>query len=296
MTTSKELHSSMTGRSQTFVPTTYPQQPTYPKTVNILNVTLHNLSKAELLEQLKQGVVFTPNVDHLIKLQQDEEFYRIYSLADYRVCDSKILYYASRFLGSPVKEKISGSDFFPAFYLHHKNNPDIRIFLLGGAQGVAERARQKINAKVGREIVVGAHSPSFGFEQKPEECLEIIDLINRSQATVLAIGVGAPKQEKWISDYKEQLTHIQIYLAVGATIDFEAGHKPRAPQWTSEVGLEWLFRLLSEPGRLWKRYLLEDSRFFWLILRQKLNLYQHPFRENISSLRQSILSEIPQKN
>lgn len=247
------------------------------KTVNLLNISLDNLSTVELLEQLKSGIVFTPNVDHLIKLQSDLDFVKAYQTANYRVCDSKILHFASKFLGSPIKEKISGSDFFPAFYTYHQNNEDIKIFLLGGKEGVANKARYKINAKVGREIVVGSLSPSFGFEKNEEECQEIIEIINQSGATVLAVGVGAPKQEKWICKYKDRLPHIKIFLAVGATLDFEAGSIKRAPLWMSEVGIEWLFRLSAEPKRLWRRYLADDPLFFWLILQQKLNIYRSPF-------------------
>src|ERR687885_2079416 len=223
--------------------------------VQILNVSLDNFSQLEFLQKLKSGIVFTPNVDHLITLQTDRDFANAYKSANYKVCDSKILFYVSRLLGSPIKEKISGSDFFPAFYQYHKNNEDIKIFLLGAREGVALKAQEKINAQVGRPIIVGAHSPSFGFEKNEEECGKIIELINQSGATVLAVGVGAPKQENFISKYKDQFPNIKIFLAIGATIDFEAGNIKRAPKWISEAGLEWLYRLLSEPKRLWKRYL-----------------------------------------
>ncbi len=116
-------------------------------------------------------------------------------------------------------------------------------------------------------MIVDSYSPSWGFENDKQECQKIVEMINLSQATVLAIGVGAPKQEKWIYKYRNQLPNIKIFLAIGATIDFEAGHVKRAPKWMREVGLEWLHRLISEPRRLWKRYLLEDIPFFWLILK-----------------------------
>jgi len=249
------------------------------KTVTLLNVSIDNLSITELFEKLdcEGGVVFTPNVDHLIKLQYDRDFYEAYNKSNYRVCDSQILMYASRFLGTPIKEKISGSDLFPAFYMYHKDNDKIKIFLLGAAEGIARKAQEKINQKVGKEIVVGAHSPSFGFENNEEECEKIIDAINKSGATVLAIGAGSPKQEKWLVEYKSKLTHVKIFLGIGATIDFEAGCKVRCPKWMSEVGIEWAYRLLNEPRRLWKRYLIEGLPFFRLILEQKLGLYKMPF-------------------
>ncbi len=243
------------------------------KKIKILNLEIDNLSKLEFLESLQSGVVFTPNVDHMIKLQKDDEFFQAYSISTYKVCDSQILLNAAKFLGTPIKEKISGSDLLPAFYNYHKNHQNIKIFLLGASPGTAMTAQQKINQKVGRNIVVASYSPSFGFENNEEECLEIVDTINSSGATVLVIGVGAPKQEKWIYKYREQLPHIKIFMALGATIDFEAGKLKRAPKWVSQVGMEWLFRLLCEPKRLWKRYLVEDIPFLFLILQQKLNLY-----------------------
>lgn len=243
------------------------------KRVNILNIPIDNISMYDILNRLKEGgVVFTPNVDHLVKLQKDREFRQAYLDADYRVCDSQLVIYASRFLGQPIQEKVSGSDLFPAFCQRYSKDPDVQIFLLGGLNGVAERARRRINAKVGRNIVVDSYSPPLGFDRDPAECRKIIEIINNSGANVLAVGVGAPKQEKWIYKYRACFPEISTFLAIGATIDFEAGEVSRAPSWMSSAGLEWLYRLLKEPGRLWKRYLVEDVAFFGLILRQKLSL------------------------
>ncbi len=244
--------------------------------VKILNTFIDNVSIQELLEQLDRGVVVTPNVDHLMRLQGDASFYNLYLKADYRVCDSQILLYASYFLGTPLKEKISGSDFFPIFCNYHRANRDITVFLLGGKPGVARQAQININHRIGRDIIVESLSPSFGFEQNELECLQIVEMINRSRATVLAVGVGSPKQENWIEKYRAQLPHVKIYLAIGATIDFEAGRIRRAPKWMSRLGVEWLFRLYCEPKRLWKRYLVEDLPFLWLLFQQKTGLYRAP--------------------
>ncbi|WP_088890630.1 WecB/TagA/CpsF family glycosyltransferase [Leptolyngbya ohadii] len=245
--------------------------------VRLLNVDIDNLTMTEVLERLTSGTVITPNVDHLVKLQTDREFYDAYRAADFRTCDSKILYYVTKLLGCPVKEKISGSDLFPAFYKYHKHNEDIEIFLLGAKEGVAAEAQRRINGRIGRKIVTAVHSPSFGFEKSEEECERIIELVNQSKATVLAVGVGAPKQEKFIHKYKHRFKHVKIFMAIGATIDFEAGNVMRAPKWVSEMGLEWLYRLLSEPRRLWRRYLVEGPVFFWLAFLQMLRLYKDPF-------------------
>ncbi|TVQ42744.1 MAG: glycosyltransferase [Gloeocapsa sp. DLM2.Bin57] len=248
-------------------------------TVNLLNIYIDNISLIELLEKLTQGggFVVTPNVDYLIKLRREPSLWKAYKISNYRLCDSKILEYTFKFLGTPVKEKISGSDLFPAFYNYNKDNENIKIYLLGAQEGVAQKAKEIINQKVGRDIVVEAYSPSFGFENNQAECEKIIKSINDSGANVLAIGVGAPKQEKWLLKYSEQLSNVKTFFAIGATIDFEAGVKPRSPKWISNIGLEWLYRLLSEPKRLWKRYLVDSLPFFWLVLFQKFSLfYDYP--------------------
>lgn len=242
--------------------------------VDILNVGIDNFSWHTFLKQLEHGTVFTPNVDHLMTLREDSEFQAAYAQADYRVCDSQILFYASRLLGKPIKAKISGADLLPNFCDYHRDNAKVRIFLLGGAEGVPQKAQRNINARIGRDIVVAAHSPSFGFEKDEAECAQILTMIKSSTANVLVVGVGAPKQEKWIAQYRSQLPNIKIFMALGAAIDFEAGNKPRAPKLISSLGLEWLYRLLSEPRRLWQRYLLRDMPFLWLLLKETLATQQ----------------------
>lgn len=245
--------------------------------IKLLNIEINNIKLNDLLTNLHEGFIVTPNIDHLIKLQKDKTFYNIYNLADYVLCDSRILQFASFFLKTPISEKISGSDLFPAFYHYHKKNKKIKIFLLGASEGVANKAKNNINKKTNSNIIVGSHSPSFGFENDKLECEYIISLINQSKANVLAVGVGAPKQEKWIALHKDKMPNIKIFMAIGATIDFEAGNIKRAPKIMSKIGLEWLYRFFCEPKRLWKRYFVDDLPFFWLILKQKLGFYKDPF-------------------
>ncbi|MEL6882437.1 MAG: WecB/TagA/CpsF family glycosyltransferase, partial [Cyanobacteria bacterium J06607_10] len=217
-----------------------------------------------------KGIVFTPNVDHLMKMRSDPEFAAVYKRADFKICDSQILMYASKFLGNPLQAKLSGSDLFPWFCDYHRYNDHIKIFMLGGREGVARQARSRINHRIGREIVVADYSPPYGFEHSPEERSKILEQIKRSGATVVAVCLGAPKQEKWIAQNCDRLPTVDIFMAVGAVVDFEAGTKPRAPRFVSELGLEWLYRLVSEPKRLWRRYLIEGMPFVGLVLLEKL--------------------------
>lgn len=245
--------------------------------VQLLNVDIDRLSMTEVLDRLAGGgVVVTPNVDHLMKLQRDRAFFDVYRRADLKVCDSQILMFAARLLGTPLPEKISGSDLFPAFYRRFAADPQMTIALLGAGEGVAAQAATKINTTVGRRMVVDAISPSYGFETDLEECEAIIARLNASGATVLAVGLGAPKQELWIAKWRHRLPHVRVFLPIGATLDFEAGTLARAPRWMSDAGLEWAYRLACEPRRLWKRYVGDALPFLRLIAAQRLGLYRCP--------------------
>ena len=243
--------------------------------IRILNINFNNLSEKEFLEKCNKGLVITPNVDFFIINQKDKEFYKILNESEYVLCDSQLIYIGSKFLGRPLKEKLSGSDVFPRYCQFHKDNSDIKIFLMGGLPGVAEKAAINLNKKNGREIIVGHYSPEFGYENSEQETQKMIDLFNQSSANVLALGTGAPKSEKWAFKHRDKI-NADIIFCIGATIDFEAGSVKRAPKWMQRFCLEWFYRLIKEPKRLAKRYLVQDPIFFWLILKEKLGRYKDP--------------------
>lgn len=243
----------------------------------LLNVEIDPITQNELLLQLNKGVLVTPNVDQIVKMQSDREYYEIVKRAEWSVCDSKILYLCSKLLRTPLPEAIPGSSFFPAFYEYHKDDKHCKIFLLGAMDGVAQKAMDNINQKVGRQMVVAAYSPSYGFEKKPDENDNIIHMINSSGANVVLVGVGCPKQEKWIDAHKSQMPNVDIWMALGATIDFEAGNIKRAPMIWRKFYMEWFYRFLQEPKRLFRRYFIDDMKFFWYFGKQLLGVYKNPF-------------------
>lgn len=255
------------------------------KSVNVLNARLLPVTLPELLEQFTHGLVVFHNLDTLGKLQRVEEFANVCHGAEFSVADGKMVVYAARFLGHPVPAKISGADFLGAFCERHGDDPEVRVFLLGAGPGVAAKAARHINTRIGRDIVVDVHSPSFGFEADAAECDEIVQRVNRSGATVLVVGAGAPKQELWIARHRHLMPTVSRFMAVGATLDFEAGAVPRAPHWMSEHGLEWLFRLGHEPRRLWRRYLWECPQVLGLVMRDRVGSYENPFASNVVGVR-----------
>ena len=225
--------------------------------IKILNVRINNLTAKELLERLNKGVLVTPNIDDIMKHQHDREFHEMASRAEFSVCDSRVLLLMSRMLRTPLKEAIPGSSFFPMYCDYHAKDENIKIFLLGAKEGVGEVARKRINSRIGREIVVETYSPPFGFEKDEEEC--------------------NPKQTKWIYKYKNELPNINLFMALGATIDFEAGNVKRAPEIFQKLALEWLYRFLKDPKRLFKRYFVDDMQFFYYFTKQLLGVYKNPF-------------------
>ena len=243
----------------------------------VLNIRVRNIRMEELLVAYKEGALFTPNADHIVRLQTQEEFYRAYRQAEWVVCDSRVLRFFSPLSGRRIRTVVPGSTFFHEFCDYHCEDPECRIFLLGSKEGGAEKAKEKINQRVGREMVVGVHSPSFSFVDDEKECEEICGLINQSGATVLLVGVSSPKQEMWIMRYRDRLPGVRMQMALGATIDFEAGWPRRSPLWIQKMGLEWLWRFCHEPKRLFKRYFMQDPKIFWYFLKQLFGKYRNPF-------------------
>lgn len=202
------------------------RQPWQTGKVDVLGVPMDCLSQQELFEQLTAGVVCAPGAEQIINLRKDPAFAQSYSIADYRVCDRTSLPFADRFLGQPSAPE--PSHVFPAFCAYHQTNPDITLFLLGGD------AKDRINQQMGRQMVRDSYIPSANFEQSEQECLEIVDRINQSGATVLAMAVGSPRQEQWIQQYRDRLV-AKIIFALASPAAFEAVAQSPAKRWQNNL-------------------------------------------------------------
>lgn len=241
----------------------------------ILNAWVDSLTVQEIVEELDEGILFTLNPDHLYWLQRNRDFANAYSKAAIVSSDSKYVYWGLGFLGRAIKQKSSGSDIVPSYWRYHASNPEVSIFLLGAKPGIADLARQRINRLAGREIVVGSLGPSFNFVNDTEESSQAVEMINASGATCLIVGLGAPKQEIWIDRNRDRMPAVKVFMGVGATIDYEAEAVKRAPGWMTRNGLEWVYRMTTEPKRYWRRY-TRTLEFFWLVLLDRFGLYRAP--------------------
>lgn len=243
------------------------------KRINFLNTEIDNVTMSEAIDIIdkfindgKYHYVVTPNVDHIIKLEKDEEFRRVYNEADLVLADGMPIIWISKIKKTPIKEKVSGSDLFPKV-CELANNKGYRVFLLGAAEGVAQKAAVNLRKKFEGINIVGTYSPSYGFEKDKDEIKYILDMINELKPDILAVGVGAPKQEKFCYKYKNDL-RVPVCLSIGASIDFEAGNIKRAPKWMQNSGLEWFYRFIKEPKRMFKRYFVDDIKIFYLALKK----------------------------
>jgi N-acetylglucosaminyldiphosphoundecaprenol N-acetyl-beta-D-mannosaminyltransferase len=170
-------------------------------------------------------------------------------------------------MGEPFPEKISGSDFVPKL-LHIAARRGLRVFFLGAAPGVGARAAEIVKQRE-PSLEVQAHSPTFGFENDPVETAEVLEMVRATAPQLLIMALGCPKQELLMHRWKDAIAPT-VAVGAGATLDFIAGNATRAPEWMSQAGLEWLYRLVREPRRLAYRYLVRDLEIVkvaWQMLR-----------------------------
>lgn len=234
-----------------------------------MNATVERIFDWTTSEERNCKYVVTPNVDHVVMLQKNRELRQAYNDASLVVADGFPLIMASKWLGTPLPERVAGSELVPLLFdrLQERETPT-RIYLLGAMPGVAVKAARAIDWHWPNIKVVGTYSPPFGFQNDEDECESILQKIRDSQPEIVVFGVGAPKQEIWTQRFHKQID-AKVLLCVGATIDFLAGEKAQAPVWMRRSGLEWLHRCASEPKRLLKRY-MTDARVFPQIFLQEL--------------------------
>lgn len=247
--------------------------------VEILGTRVHNIVLSdvldtvdEVLEQGLGGFVTTPNADHYYRLHSDARFREVYQRALLILADGMPVLWAARLLGTPLRAKLSGSDL--VYWLsEHAAKKGYPVYLFGGEEGIAETAGERLAEMYPGFEVAGCASPPFGFHEFPDQCRSAVAAIEESGARICFVALGAPKQEFFCADYTDPNRPI-VYACIGAGLDFVAGTRKRAPRLMQRAGLEWLWRLIEEPGRLWRRYLLEDPLFFYLVYRQLRGTYR----------------------
>lgn len=240
---------------------------TIPQAVTIQNVPISNLNETaffsifhEFIKSNETHTIFFANAHVLNVAQTDPGLMQALKEADLVLADGMGLKIAGKVLGQPFKANLNGTDLLPKI-LSLAAEAGITVFFLGGELGIAEQAKFELQKRIPRLCVVGSHHGFF--DDKNVESL--IENINMSGADLLLVGLGVPKQEKWIWQFRNKLRP-KLLCGVGAFLDFSAGRFPRAPLFMRQIGLEWIFRFYKEPRRLFKRYILGNPIFLGRII------------------------------
>lgn len=244
------------------------------KKQKLLNTYVNNVSMEQTISEIeemiandKKSYIVAINVDVVMKIENDSYLKKIVDSADMVLVDGKPLIWISKMHKQPVKAKISGSDLVPELCkVAAKKN--YTIFILGGKDGIAEKAKKNLERKHPDIRVVGTYAPPFGFEKNQRELKKTNDIITQAKPDILIACFGCPKQEKYIYENIEKYD-AKVSICAGATVDFLAGNVKRAPKWMSNNGLEWFYRFLQEPKRMFKRYFIDDLRIIKLIFKYK---------------------------
>jgi N-acetylglucosaminyldiphosphoundecaprenol N-acetyl-beta-D-mannosaminyltransferase len=216
-----------------------------------------------MVDSKKGGVVFTPNVDHVVVAEREPRLAAAYARCELSLADGQPLVWTSPLLGLRLPEKVSGSDVLrPLFALAARRN--YRVYLLGAADGVAEASAARLKEEYGLSVC-GLDAPRIGLAPAPDE-EAVVERIRAAKPDVLLVFLGAPKAEVFLDRVRDRLGPV-VSVSLGASLDFYVGRVRRAPRWMQRMGLEWLYRLLQEPRRLAKRYLVDDVYFLAILLR-----------------------------
>lgn len=215
-----------------------------------------------------------PNAQLITLAHKNHEFAEALRAADLNVADGISVVLASRVLGCPVPERVTGGELMERLCAVAARN-HLSVFFLGGLPNAAELAATTLQRRYPALKIAGSYCPPRGFEADSMESAHIRRLLRDAAPDLLCVAFGAPKQEIWMHRNCRDLP-IGAALSVGAAFDTQAGLRKRAPRWTHSLGIEWLYRLAREPKRLWRRYLIGNPHFLYLVLRQMVSRPNHP--------------------
>lgn len=245
--------------------------------VDVLGIKIDNLDFQEALARVEEIVTAREpeyfsciNLHQIVLYKENERFREITDRAGLLTVDGQPVMWIAKMFGTPIKEKVPGEEFVPAV-CKLATEKGYRIFFLGGAPGAAERAVENLRKDWPHLKVAGTYSPPFGFEHDEAEMEKINALLKASQADILFVGLGSPKQDIFIDENKK-IYRIPLSLSIGIAIDYLGGSIDPTPKWARDHGLAWFFRFIQEPRRLFKRYFIEGWKVLGYIISYALKV------------------------
>ena len=232
-----------------------------PMDVASMGETVEGIRSAVVAKRFTQHVVV--NVAKLVNMRTDVQLNKSVRSCDIINIDGMGVVLGARFLGHAVPERVAGVDLFHELLAMSCAN-EFSVFLLGAKDDVVSTAADKVRALYPQLNIAGYHHGYFWDDEAA-----MVEKIRASGAQLLFVAITSPKKENFINRWRDQLG-VTFVMGVGGTFDVVAGKVKRAPQWMQQWGLEWLYRVIQEPGRMWKRYLTTNSKFAWLLAKEKL--------------------------
>lgn len=244
------------------------------KRIKIFNTTIDNLSMQETLQKVKQAISHKIQLHHVVvnagkvvAMQEDQELRQSVNSCDLINADGQAVVWASKLLGKPLKERVAGIDLMENLVkLSAKNN--YKIYLLGAKEEVVSNLVNLYKNKYSKNLIAGYRN---GYFSKEEEQTIAQDIAN-SGAQLLFVAISSPKKENFLYQHRTTLKSLNFIMGVGGSFDVIAGKTKRAPVWMQKSGLEWFYRFMQEPKRMWKRYLIGNTKFIFLTFKE---LFKH---------------------
>lgn len=239
--------------------------------VELLNTHVHNLSMQETLLQVNEAIVHKQQLHHtvvnagkIVAMQEDLVLRNSVNEADIINADGQAVIWASKLLNKPIKERVAGVDLMENL-VRMAAEKNYQVYLLGAKEEVVSRLKQIYTDKYGKDLVAGYRNGYF--KEIDEE--EIVKDIVKSGAQMLFVAISSPLKENFLYRHRKALSNVNFIMGVGGSFDVFAGEVKRAPIWMQKIGMEWSYRLLQEPKRMWKRYLIGNSKFIYLVIKEK---------------------------
>lgn len=238
--------------------------------ITLFGCKIDNVSMAETLDIVAgfirarrphQHVVV--NVDKLVKASRDEELRRIINACDLVNVDGMPVVFAARLLGKPLKERVAGIDLFEAL-MRRAAEQGWRVFLLGARRHVVDEVAATYVRRYPGLVLAGVRD---GYWQGEQEEAEVVRMVADSRADLLFVAISSPKKERFLGKYQAEMK-IPFAMGVGGSFDVATGRVKRAPGWMQRAGLEWFYRFLQEPRRMFRRYFIDDMAFLWLLIKE----------------------------
>lgn len=239
--------------------------------IKILNTTIDNLSMSETLDIIKDKIDKSEQIHHvvvnagkIVAMQTDLELRKSVNESDLINADGQAVVWASKILKKPLKERVAGIDLMTNITAIAKENK-YKIFFFGAKEEVVKKVVDLYSKKYSKDIIAGYRNGYF----KKEDEKKIAQEIANSEANILFVAISSPTKENFLYQNKEILKNVNFIMGVGGSFDVVSGKVKRAPKWMQKYGLEWFYRFLQEPKRMWKRYLIGNFKFMWLVIKEK---------------------------